>query len=251
MSTRNRIERLESNIGNQNDLLSAIEKHGKHLVGLLARTDSLWWPFRGSRRQGVFQARREYRKFGGFVFTSSDSTGAGWKRDQRLRDELVGSGAIEVSRASGAPRARLTEQADLTLRKAIGMPLFGPDSQFVLEVIGWSYDPDSPLCRPGNWVSETKLFDQKHPSSAGDWFKHEEQFIPFLVSGCLESDSTAGGHCFYRVVEIRSFCDPLPIEHSESLKSHYLDCWTTHYDNRHRLSVSDSAEVFIPLSETR
>lgn len=232
-------------------------------LGLLARTDALFMPFRRqSRRTTVEQYRWRFRNGGlpmGFE--------AGDRSDERLQlrllHELAAQGRVILTRPKAGRSAlvKLSEAADAEARRLA----FYAGS---LET-GWmtverllAHEAECDCCHwdiGGRcWVRETVLGDCEwgSPDSVRSLLAVQALAMPALVRGWVVSNTSIEGHAFYRVtaagraaMETQPPAEPDPDEPADpAAAAFYRERLDAEYDRLDVLQPPKSSELgSIPL----
>lgn len=174
----------------------------EYLARLLALEDAVWTPLRDwadHRPATTYQARWAWEGHGVPVpFGGGDQ--AGRKAAERRLARLEAGGLCTVHRPGGRARAaRLTAAGEAAARRLLALP--GLDAAVAaMRLMRTRPYHAGPGYAPGEWVAETELAD--HPWGVVDatpFARVEDDLLPALRRGWVESRSTLRRHVYYRV----------------------------------------------------
>ena len=219
---------------------------------ILANIDAPFYPIRSSDpsvRMAVHQARRAYFANGG---TRWHAGGSGADRVAAMRelDHLELTGQVKVIRRPGrAVHVRLTGGTDAELRRRCCAKDFAA-AKPLLGLLASTEQHHGVRYLRQTWTAETHLAgcdygEKKVSKLLSAW---EEQMLPLIVRGCVESNSDLQGRVYYRLtpagrheskrVDLEAepvFYDPNPDDRRE-----YLDLVRT---ERNRITSQPAADA--------
>jgi hypothetical protein len=211
------------------------------LVTLLARRDSLFWPWRhgGDSRLGIIQRQRQY--LDGSVGIASKSDGkSNWKPMHEARQRLISSGFVDALHSSGQVSSMFISQlGEAYARRLVGDRLKTINDVAIIYV----------MLDTEKWTSESELFRENLLGNPEDWNDSTELVLPLLVSGLVTASSDMHGRVGYRRTDREIPPDPpaVDVECDESMDSIYVKAFNLERSSLQQCEPLDANEVWIPL----
>ncbi len=180
-----------------------MEKRDEQLLTILAKTDAVFWPIRKHDVPGrvLFYERRWAFPTAGVTWASGAVSEAGRKAAQRDLEALLSAKLVKTYNPRGGRTlgVRLTEAADDTMRRMIGLATYADSLPFLDELYCRLDDGDGCnfLGRP--WTSEESLTGVRwgDNDNRGYYVLLTEDLYPLLWRGLVESNASIQGHVWY------------------------------------------------------
>jgi hypothetical protein len=232
---------------------AATRSEASLLVGILARRDALFWPWRwtiGSQvpTAEIRQRQREYLSGVAGIAAKADGRGD-WKNAHELRQSLIGRGWITATHSGGqVTSVFLTAEGEATARALVGdrlhtvetaMPVF-----IYLKILS-----ERTSCRA---VRESVLFNRDCVGNPNDWDHLTEHLLPFLTAGLVEATSDTQGRAAYTPVDGSPVVESIAV--AVDADPTFDDAYATAF-NAERAALStveprDPSAITIPLPAT-
>ena len=221
------------------------------LVSLLARRDSLFWPwrFQASHKLPYCEIRLRQREYmaGTQGLMAKASGREQWKDLHFTRQKLIASGFVSANHSGGQVTSLfLTSLGEATARSLVGERLHSCDDIVVRAVFQFLL-----LKYEGKPVRESVLFLRDCIGVPTDWDGLTEMVLPLLTAGVVRCDSDTIGRVAYTPTEVS-----LPSLVAVAVESHWdfddAYCQSFNAERKHLETVEprDSDEVYIPLPAT-
>jgi hypothetical protein len=179
-----------------------VESAEQVLLTILAATDAAWLPMRTWTPPvpaNTYFARRDFSRQG-VPWVSGAASEADRKEAQRLVETLAGQGVVQLFRPRRLKTlgVRLTDEGEGLARRLCGLPGLEIARSALAEVVRLSSE------RQKGCVSEAALAGVawSHPRSGKILARLEDQVLPGLIRGWLESNADIIGHVYYRATDI-------------------------------------------------
>jgi hypothetical protein len=220
------------------------------LVQILARRDSLYWPWRWTLTYRpphceIKLRQREYRE--GIAGIAAKASGAGdWKHAHSLRNELIAAGMTTAVRSGG----QITSQFLMALGEATGQALVG-------NYLATFHDEGSEvLARLKALVDETGvsavaeciLWGRPCFGDPSEWDYLTERILPCITAGVVRVEQDTVGRVVY--IPVDDVPEPEKIDVTVEPDPHflqvYLKAWSDERSVLERCEPRDPDEVFVP-----
>jgi len=171
------------------------------LLGVLARTDAVFLPYRSAdsgSRPILWERRREFFTNGIRSQGAGGSAGARMSASRQL-GALRGDGRLILrGGTTKTTHARLSQVEDDRLRRLCGLPTLTA-ALVALDLLAVLMVEQSKTFLGRSWVGETALGETEynHPRAAHILGVVQDLFLPLLVAGLVETNSDRDGRGFY------------------------------------------------------
>jgi len=246
-----RLDALEAS-QNTNEL-NAAEK--KLLVSILAKRDSLFWPWRylrGSQIPFCETRLRQKEYLAGTVGVSAKGSGASadWKSSHELRQRLIAAELVTaVSSGGQVTSVFLTAKGEAIARALVGTRLHQFHESGVIILARLRHLSAQTKVRA---VRESALWGHEHLGSPSDWDHLTEMVLPCLTAGLVQANSdTQGRVCFTPVDGIDEPHEiQVDMKSDEVMDALYLKSFASELAVLSSMEPRDPHEVYIPLPAT-
>jgi len=232
--------------------LSAPER--RLLVSILARRDSLFWPWRYSRGSQIpfCEIRTRQKEYlSGAAGTAVKADGAAnWKASHELRQRLISSGLVTAVYGGGQILSVfLTAEGEGVARALVGSRLHQFHESGIIVLARLQGLSTQTKVRA---VRESVLWGHEYLGDPSDWNHMTEMILPCLTAGLVQANSdTEGRACFTPIDGV-----PEPPEITvnvvadESMDALYLKSFASELSVLKSMEPRDPHEVYIPLPAT-
>jgi len=242
-----KLNELEQQAGTDGALSSA----GKTLlVEILARRDSLYWPWRWTRNyqpphSEIRSRQRDYSN--GVVGIAAKSSGrTNWKTAHELRQSLIASGHLTAVHGGGQITSMfLTATGEAVARGCVGDYLanFHDEGVEVLDRLRRLV-----VLTQCSAVAETVLWGRRCVGDPSEWNFLTERILPLLTSGVVKAEPDTVGRIVYILNEGAAEPEKLDVPDvaadPQFLQS-YLKTWSDERSVLERCEPRDPAECFV------
>lgn len=219
------------------------------LVGVLARRDALFWPWRwtiDSQPPMPEIRRRQAEYLGGTAGIAAKADGRhDWKDAHQRRLMLVSAGLLTATRSSGqVTSVFLTPAGEATARALVGDRLARrADAEMALEIMQAVVDTH------GQPVRESVLFCLDCTGDPAEWAHRTELMLPLLTAGCVVADSDTCGRVLYSLTGTGlPEAPPVDIDPSSELDELYIQSFNNERAYLATVEPRDPAECYVPVS---
>jgi hypothetical protein len=220
------------------------------LVSLLARRDSLFWPWRFQMNSSVPYAeiyRRQREYLDGSVGLRAKADGkSNWKQAHHMRQKLISGGYISANHSGGqVTNVFITSLGESTSRALVGDRL-KTVGDFMVRVV------HELLRRRNKATREGVLFQRQLAGCPNDWDDLTELVLPLLVAGCVRCDSDTRGVACYTVtsVAIPELVTVDGIDSSMDFDDAYIIAFNAERSVLEQVEPRDPHEIVIPFPAT-
>jgi len=223
------------------------------LVAILARRDSLFWPWRyqlGNATPLAEIRRRQNEYLAGAVGIAVKADGRGdWKNAHEMRQSLIASGMITATHSGGqVTSVFLTALGEATARALVGDRLHTTESAMPV----FTYLQILSAQTAVKAVRESVLFNRDCVGCPSQWAELTEHMLPFLTSGMVRQDSDTQGRAAY--TPIAGITPPetitVDVESHPDFDDHYVKAFDAERQALESCEPRDGHELVIPLPAT-
>jgi DNA-binding MarR family transcriptional regulator len=170
----------------------------ERLIAILAVEDAIWVPvrdFKLPQPTNAYFGRKDFAL--GVVPPFAGGSEGDRKTNERMLARLEDAGLVAVHRPKGrAATVRLTDAGEALARAVVGLPSLA-DAVELVRILA----DDPGHGPPEHWVPETAPACRAYGGTdTSEYVKVEEQLLPALRRGWVESNANRHGQIFYRVV---------------------------------------------------
>ena len=247
---KSRLDRLSAATGD--DITRADERL---LVSVLARRDSLFWPWRLTlaTRPPMAEIRRRQRSYltGAEGIAAKADGRSAWKDAHAARQRLIAAGLVTATHSSGQVQSMfLTARGEALARSLVGDRLHTIEAARPI----LTYLRIASAQTAVRAVRESVLFNRECVGNPEDWSEFTEWVLPLLTSGLVEATCDAQGRACYIPVDNIAVPEAAEIATPTQADPDFDDCYVSAFNaERHVLQnaePSDPSEIFLPLPAT-
>lgn len=242
-----KLDSIEQQTGTDGSLTPAAKKL---LVQLLARRDSLFWPWRTTLtyRPPLCEIRTRQRKYReGVAGLAAKASGAGdWKTAHELRNSLIAAGMTTAVRSGGQITSQfLTAKGEATGRALVGdyLATYHDEGSEVLARLKELVEATG--CSA---VPETLLWGRPCHGDPSNWNWLTERILPCLTSGAVRSEPDTVGRIVF--IPVDDVPEPekivVDVQADETFLQVYLKAWADERSVLERCEPRDPDEIFVP-----
>jgi hypothetical protein len=223
------------------------------LVSILARRDSLMWPWRftiSSKTPFAEIRRRQVEYFSGTAGIAVRADGkADWKTAAELRQRLIAAGLITATHSGGQVQSVfLSALGESMARGLVGdrLATFHKEGVLVLARLR-----ELSAATSVKAVRESVLWNHACTGCPNDWDHYNELALPLLTSGLAVASSDTEGRIAYTPTDVPEPEEPVVnVESDPMFDDLYLKSFA---DERNMLEVCEARDphsVFVPMPST-